>query len=52
MRIDHRRPHARPAVGLVALLLALLWAEPVLAQSVRAIGSTHAAYARSRIKGA
>jgi len=39
MRIDHRRPHARPAVGLVALLLALLWAEPMLAQSVRAIGS-------------
>jgi hypothetical protein len=39
MRRDGRQRHGRRAFGLAAILLALVWAEPLLAQGVRSIGS-------------
>ena len=42
MRRDGGPPHRRHAYGLAVILLALLWADPLLAQGVRAIGSVSA----------
>jgi hypothetical protein len=39
MRGDGRQRHRRRAFGLAAIVLALLWAEPLLAQGVGSIGS-------------
>jgi hypothetical protein len=42
MRRNGRQPHGRRALGLAAILLALLWIEPLCAQGVRSIGSVSA----------
>jgi hypothetical protein len=39
MRRDQRRPRGQRAFGVAAIMLAVLWAEPLLAQGVRSIGS-------------